>query len=284
VLLVEDVRVAQRIAARALQTAHYRVDVASSGEAAVERFRAHRRTLKLVLMDINLPGIDGIAATEQIRRIETDAQEAEETAARPQQQEQTQEQQQQQHQQPQQTPPSLLFSSPVLVLGLTGNVDESNLRLYEQAGMNGCIVKGRQLGDAVRQAVRMWHERPGTFINLVTSSAFAPLPAAASASPASSSSASGSPAVAASPIVQSSPSENAVAAAAGSSSAARSDGCGCGCSCVDHCACPSNCACATACPLTKRARRGHTDTTASTRNGADGHSEDGNSNSDTRMH
>jgi hypothetical protein len=169
-------------------------------------------------------------------------------------------------------------------------VDESNLRLYEQAGMNGCIVKGRQLGDAVRQAVRMWHERPGTFINLVSSSAFAPLPAAASASPASSSSASGSPAVAASPIVQTSPSENVVAAAAasGSSSSARSGGCGCGCSCVDHCACPSNCTCATACPLTKRARRGHTDTTASTHNGADGHSEDGNtpssSNSDTRMH
>ena len=268
-LLVEDVRVAQRIAARALQTAHYRVDVASSGEAAVERFRAHRRTLKLVLMDINLPGIDGIAATEQIRRIETEAQEAEEAAARAQ----------------QQTPPSLLSSSPVLVLGLTGNVDESNLRLYEQAGMNGCIVKGRQLGEAVRQAVRMWHERPGTFINLVSSSAFTPLPASASASPASFSSASGSPAVAASPIIQTSPSENAVAAAVGSSSSARLGGCGCGCSCVDHCACPSNCACVAACPLTKRARRGHIDTTASTRNG---HSEDGNtsasSNSDTRMH
>ena len=55
-LLVEDVRVSQRIAQQALTRAHYKVDVASDGETSVEKFKQHMETLRIVLMDINLPG------------------------------------------------------------------------------------------------------------------------------------------------------------------------------------------------------------------------------------
>ena len=58
--LVEDVRVSQRIAAAALTRAHYKVEVASDGESAVDKYRQHSATLRIILMDIHLPGISGI--------------------------------------------------------------------------------------------------------------------------------------------------------------------------------------------------------------------------------
>ena len=53
-----------------------------------------------------------------------------------------------------------------MIFGLTGNVAEANLRQYEQAGMNGCIVKGQLLVDAVKQAVDRLDKTPTEFVNL----------------------------------------------------------------------------------------------------------------------
>lgn len=149
VLLVEDVRVAQRIAARVLTAAHYRVDVASSGESAVEKFKLNAHTLRIVLMDINLPGISGTDATEMIRAWERANAAASTEGGR-------------------------TIRSPVMVFGLTGNVDESNLRLYEAAGMNGCIGKGKQLGEAVERAIQMHTANPGVFVNLASAATLSP--------------------------------------------------------------------------------------------------------------
>lgn len=44
---------------------------AGSGQEAVEAFRAHRP--EITLMDLRLPGIDGIEATKQIRKIDPEA-------------------------------------------------------------------------------------------------------------------------------------------------------------------------------------------------------------------
>ena len=137
VLLVEDVRVSQKIAQQALTRAHYKVEVASDGETAVEKYRQHASSLRIVLMDVGLPGISGIEATERIRAMEAARLDRGDDDSRP-----------------------------VWIFGLTGNVAESNLRQYEQAGMNGCIVKGQLLVDAVKLAVERVERDDKQFVNL----------------------------------------------------------------------------------------------------------------------
>jgi len=133
-LLVEDVRVSQKIALQALQRAGYKVIAADNGESAVEKYRQHSASLRFVIMDINLPGISGIEATEQIRALEKQQAAAGDTTA------------------------------PVAVFGLTGNVDPESMRNYERAGMNGCILKGKVLADALGKAIE--ESQQGKFVNI----------------------------------------------------------------------------------------------------------------------
>jgi hypothetical protein len=69
-LLVEDVRVSQRIGEAALRRAHYKVALASDGQQAVDSFKTYQDSLEVVLMDIHMPGMNGIEATELIRQFE----------------------------------------------------------------------------------------------------------------------------------------------------------------------------------------------------------------------
>ena len=71
-LLVEDVRVSQRIGEAALRRAHYKVALASDGQAAVDSFKMYQDSLEVVLMDIHMPGMNGIEATELIRQFEAE--------------------------------------------------------------------------------------------------------------------------------------------------------------------------------------------------------------------
>ncbi|MGX7707382.1 ATP-binding protein [Methylobacterium sp. Gmos1] len=64
-LLVEDVPINQDLARAVLEAEGHRVDVAGDGAAAIEAVRA--RTYDLVLMDVQMPGMDGITATRTIR-------------------------------------------------------------------------------------------------------------------------------------------------------------------------------------------------------------------------
>lgn len=67
VLLVEDEVIARMVNTRLLQQLGYAPDVAETGEAAVLMSQSG---YDVILMDIGLPGIDGLEATRQIRAFE----------------------------------------------------------------------------------------------------------------------------------------------------------------------------------------------------------------------
>jgi CheY-like chemotaxis protein len=67
VLLVEDNAINQKVAMRMLERLDVRVDVAGNGREALEMVA--RLPYDLVLMDCQMPELDGFQATEQIRRM-----------------------------------------------------------------------------------------------------------------------------------------------------------------------------------------------------------------------
>jgi CheY-like chemotaxis protein/HPt (histidine-containing phosphotransfer) domain-containing protein len=67
ILLVEDNRINQQFAQAMLEKAGHEVDIVDTGLKAVDAVR--REDYDVVLMDIQMPELDGVAATQKIRRL-----------------------------------------------------------------------------------------------------------------------------------------------------------------------------------------------------------------------
>ena len=68
VLLVEDNLINQEVACELLEIVGLVVETANNGQQAVELMRSRR--FDVVLMDVQMPVMDGLAATREIRRME----------------------------------------------------------------------------------------------------------------------------------------------------------------------------------------------------------------------
>jgi CheY-like chemotaxis protein len=108
ILLVEDNEANRRVVRMMLGELGLEADEAASGTEAVER--ARQRPYDLILMDVQMPDIDGLEATRRIRRLEASARDG-----RP------------------------------FVLALTANVMESDEARCREAGMNGFLAKPLRL-------------------------------------------------------------------------------------------------------------------------------------------
>ena len=68
ILVVDDESLSRRLLKALLEPLGYEVTLASNGEEALEYFKAS--PFSFVLMDFNMPKMDGLKATGEIRRLE----------------------------------------------------------------------------------------------------------------------------------------------------------------------------------------------------------------------
>jgi CheY-like chemotaxis protein len=120
VLIVEDNAINQKLLMNLLARKGYLYEVANNGQEAVEKFsRGH---FDLIFMDLQMPIMDGIAATQQIRKLEA----------------------------------TTATQRPVPIFALTGNAREARVQEALSAGVNGYLTKPydwQHIYDVIRQSV-----------------------------------------------------------------------------------------------------------------------------------
>ena len=116
ILLVEDNELNREIAQEILREYGFRVDTAENGAVAVEKVRtAAPGSYDLVLMDVQMPVMDGYTATRQIRALED---------------------------------PAL---AEIPILAMTANAFDEDRRTAMESGMNGFLSKPIVIGDLVQE-------------------------------------------------------------------------------------------------------------------------------------
>lgn len=137
VLLVDDNRVNRRVLGRIMETAGHEVLVAENGEMALDVLEREADRLDLVLMDFNMPEMDGLEATKLFRVI-------------------------------------ALGSPRLPIVGLTADAMAQTNGTWREADMDGCLVKpiapldllaavdsmSRNTAPATRSSIGKLHDHP----------------------------------------------------------------------------------------------------------------------------
>jgi CheY-like chemotaxis protein len=122
VLLAEDNVVNQKVVLAILNKLGYTADVVADGFEALERLRCHQ--YQLVLMDVQMPGMDGLEATRRLR-----------------------------------DPSSDVLDSTIPVIALTAHAVEGYREICQQAGMDDYVTKPITLKQ-IRQILEKWLPKP----------------------------------------------------------------------------------------------------------------------------
>ena len=120
ILIVEDNEINREIEAELLQDLGFTVDTAENGKIAVDKVAADREGYSLVLMDIQMPVLDGIGAAKAIRAL------PDERAAR------------------------------VPIIALSANAFESDRRASLDAGMNAHLSKPLDVAQFVKTVAKIF--------------------------------------------------------------------------------------------------------------------------------
>ncbi|MBF0508228.1 MAG: response regulator, partial [Deltaproteobacteria bacterium] len=72
VLLVDDEELLLEIGQDMLDSCGYKVIVAASGEEAVDIYRIAKDDVRIVILDLNMPGMGGIACLQQLISLSPD--------------------------------------------------------------------------------------------------------------------------------------------------------------------------------------------------------------------
>ncbi|NCD42895.1 MAG: response regulator [Bacteroidia bacterium] len=113
ILLVEDNLINQKVAFFNLKQLGHTVDLAENGQAAVEKFKTKK--YDTILMDIMMPGMDGVEATKAIRKLEAEK--------------------------------HIPDNARIYIIAMTANALKGDKERYLQEGMDNYISKPFQLED-----------------------------------------------------------------------------------------------------------------------------------------